>query len=364
VNPEQDRRALESTLDRVLAQAADDPAVPGVIAAIHWPRRGFWWSSAAVAGARQGEGERLDAGCSFRIASITKLFVSAAMMRLVESACADLSSPLTRCLGEASLAVLEAHGYDPRSITLDMLMTHTSGLPDHVHATDYGERVVAAPGRRWTPAEQLELAVRAGPPLAEPGACFSYSDTGYVLLGEAIERITGQSIAVAVRRLVDFRGLGLAHTHWEELEPGPDLPSPRARQFLGQVDATGFHPSFDLHGGGGLVSTVDDLARFAMALVHGRVFTQSATLAAGLVVPAARREPGAHMHSRLAMVLPLGSRLAWGHTGFWGSIAACCPDLGLGVAASINQSNPQRAGLLLSLAGQLVAETEMHFGRC
>ena len=96
--------------------------------------------------------------------------------------------------------------------------------------------------------------------------------------------------------------------------------------------------------------------------MSGQAFSIPATLAAALVVPAAQRAPGAYVHSRVAMVLPLGARLGWGHMGFWGCIAACCPELGLSVAASINQSQPARAGLLLATAGRLVAAAEAALG--
>ena len=58
-------------------------------------------------------------------------------------------------------------------------------------------------------------------PIGPPGAKFQYSDTGYVLLGEIIERTAGDSLAAVARRELGFDRLGLATTWWEIAEPAP-----------------------------------------------------------------------------------------------------------------------------------------------
>lgn len=128
--------------------------------------------------------------------------------------------------------------------------------------------MLAAPRRRWSRTEQLALALEQPGPGGGPGACFRYSDTGYVLLGEIVERVTREPLGVAVRRLLRYELLGLRHTWWE-----------------------------------------DD-------------------------------EPGASLHGRLAMVLPMGPAWAWGHLGYWGCGVAHCPSLGVTVAATVNQAYP------------------------
>jgi CubicO group peptidase (beta-lactamase class C family) len=110
-----------------------------------------------------------------------------------------------------------------------------------------------------------------GPPGVAPGERFAYSDTGYVILGEVIEVAMGQALGPAVRQLLGFDALGLQRTHWEQQEPDP-LAGLRARQCLREHDTAGLDASFDLHGGGGLVSTVDELCHFTSALCQGRIF--------------------------------------------------------------------------------------------
>src|SRR5262249_12470151 len=130
--------------------------------------------------------------------------------------------------------------------------------------------------RHWTRAEQLRFAMTHGHPLAAPGREFHYADTGYILLGEILERTTGRPLGSALASLLDYRKLGLNDTLLET--PGGREAGQRAHQYLGTLDTTAFDPSFDLYGGGGLVSTVDDLARFYAALLGGKVFHRPGTL--------------------------------------------------------------------------------------
>ena len=75
----------------------------------------------------------------------------------------------------------------------------------------------------------------------------------------------------AVRDLVGYSNLGMDSTWWEILEPPPAGVPDRAHQFLEDIDVYAFAPYYDLYGGGGVVSTVGDLARF-----HGLTRVKSA----------------------------------------------------------------------------------------
>ena len=113
--------------------------------------------------------------------------------------------------------------------------------------------------------------------MRRPGEGVSLSDTGYVLLGEILERRTGLGLAGSCRSLSQLEKLDLGLTYLETLESRPRAAQPRAHQYYETIDSTGFDPTFDLYGGGGIVSTVDDLARFYRALLEGRVFKSTAT---------------------------------------------------------------------------------------
>jgi D-alanyl-D-alanine carboxypeptidase len=348
---------LADELHRALAQAASDPLVPGVMAAVHAPGIGFHWR-AAMPGSNALNDGAWHPDLTFRIASVTKLFTAAAVFRLVEQGRLSLVAPIAGYVCERSAAALAGGGYDPSRINLSHLLAHTSGLPDHTHSPDYESIVRREPAHQWTALQQLEIAVSMAPPEAQPGQRFAYSDTGYVLAGQIVERASGLPLGHAVRELLSLDALGLSMTHWEATEPDPS-PGRRARQCIAEVDATHANPSFDLYGGGGLVSTVADLCTFARALLQGRVFDSPPTLASALIVPMAVRPEGAYIHSRLAMALPMGQAWGWGHLGYWGCGVVCCPDLDVTVAASINQPYPTRADLrreLLCELGRLATE--------
>jgi D-alanyl-D-alanine carboxypeptidase len=226
-------------------------------------------------------------------------------------------------------------------------LTHTSGLYDHSESKNYERAITADPMHRWTRKEQLEAAVEWGDPLGAPSEIYSYCDTGYVLLGEILERASGRPMAAAVRELVGFERLDLSSTWWEIFEQTPEGVPDRAHQFLGALDVTDFDPSYDLYGGGGLVSTMRDLALFFRALFSGGVYTRLETTATMLTtIDGAGPRPGAD-----ETALPAGSYrmgvwvedwqglTVYRHGGFWGTTAAYVPELDLTVAATVNQNS-------------------------
>jgi D-alanyl-D-alanine carboxypeptidase len=172
-----------------------------------------------------------------------------------------------------------APGLVVHAITVRHVLAHTAGFADHTTGDRYTQAIMADPTRQWTRLEQVRACVEWFDPIDRPGAKFIYSDTGYVLLGGIVERLTGRGLGEAVRELLDYEKLGLQATWWEYLEELPAGAEPRAHQYLGEFDATDTHASYDLHGGGGIVSNARDMAHFMRALFTGRVFEQEATLA-------------------------------------------------------------------------------------
>jgi len=333
-------------LAALVAEAVGDgSAVRGAALALDSPALGLGWEGAAGL-ADPAAAVPMTAGTPVRIASNTKTFVAAAVLRLVEQGRLGLDDPVAGLLLEGQVDLLSGDGYHPERITVRHLLTHTAGLFDHTSSPRLEERIMAEPAHRWTPSEQLQAAMEWGQPLAGPGEVYSYCDTGYVLLGQVLERITGKPLAAVVRELVGFERLGLASTWWETLEPEPPGLPLRAHQFLGDADVTGFDPSFDLFGGGGLVSTVGDLARFTRALMTGLLFDRPETLEIMLApVPVAAAPadaspnalpPGAYrmgVWSQEVAGLP-----GWRHSGFWGTVAVYVPSLDLALAVTVNQN--------------------------
>lgn len=284
-------------------------------------------------------GERLRPGSRFRIASVTKPFVAAAALRLVEEGRLALEEPLVALLDGTYDELLRSGGYDTQAITLRHLLTHTSGIYDFAAdaydptITDgFDARCRADPGRRWTRFEQVSFAISHGHPYGAPGTVWGYSDTGACLVGEILERATGSTMGAAIRDLVGFGRLGLVHTWQESIEPEPaDLP-PLSHQYQGRLDVAGFDASVDLYGGGGLMSTCRDLGRFFRALLRGEVFREPSTLAEMTTslegVPLTEDAGWPEDPSTHGMFLfrrQIGGETWWGHDGYWGTTAFTCP---------------------------------------
>jgi D-alanyl-D-alanine carboxypeptidase len=326
-----EQRRLERSLEELVRT---HPTFPGAALTVRAPT--LSWSGAAGVHQR-GSRTPLAPDATFRIASVTKTFTAAAILRLVEEGRLALDDPIARHLGPSSVALLRADGYDVDSIRVRHLLQHTSGLAgDYAELPAYLEFVVAHPRHRWTRIEQVRFVTTRTSPLAPPGAEYHYSDTGYILLGEMLERRSGRGLGAAYRSLLRFERLGLDETYLESREPRPRRAKPRAHQHLGTLDVTGYDPSFDLHGAGGHVSSLDDLARFYRALLEGRVFERPATLRTMLGKPDPTSSGDLPMGIDRA---PFGRETCFGHGGFWGVAAYHCPRSDVTIASSITQAD-------------------------
>ena len=319
---------------RTSCRPAANPSIPGEAIAIRAPGVDI---TEAVGLADVGAGTPLQSDTPFRVASMTKTFVAASIMRLVEQKQVRLDAPIAKYISTESADVLRADGYRPGVITVRQLLRHTAGLYDYAESAAYDAVNVADPGHRWSRLEQLRFATEHGDPVAEPGKIYKYSDTAYILLGEILERTTGASLPGAVRTLVGFRKLGLDHTYWETLEPTPAGEGARAHQYFGTYDNIVLDASTDLYGGGGLVSTVSDLNRFYRALFHGKVFHDAKTLKTMTRVVGPGKDDGAAMG--IYGDVDVDGEQCFGHRGYWGTQTIHCPKLDLTIARTTNQAD-------------------------
>ncbi len=338
------RAALAGALQRALMDTlAAEPHFPGMLLRVEAPRLPLAWEGAAGL-ADRATGRPLAPGDEVRVASVTKTFTAATVLRLVEQGRLALDAPIARYLPAAYTTLLAGGGYRPDRITVRQLLRHTGGLADYADTDAFDDAVRAAPAHRWTRLEQVRFALAHGRPVAPPGAVYHYADTGYILLGEIIERVGGLPLAAAYRSLLRFGPLGLTHTYLETLEAAPPGRPPRAHQYYRGLDLERVDASFDLYGGGGLVSTMADLGHFYRALLRGRVFARPGTLRAMLAIPATNvddaddAEPGDGYGMGIYRLTAAGVA-CWGHAGAWGTFAFHCPALDLTVAASDNQGD-------------------------
>jgi D-alanyl-D-alanine carboxypeptidase len=345
-------RPATDTVQTRLQQLADSvvaarPRMPGIIIAVEQPATGRRWSVAAGL-ADTARKVRLTPDQPVRLASNTKTYTAAAVLRLMEMGRLSLGDPLARHLPPSVDSLLRRDGYATDVITIEQVLTHRAGLNEHPAVRSYIARLRTDPQYRWTPREQLQWLVDSLAPVGPPGAQFRYSDDGYVLLGLIVERLSGQSLGPAVRSLVRFDRLGLRHTWWETLEPAPPGAPDRAHQYLGGFDSYGIDPSFDLYGGGGLVAPMADLARFLTALLDGQVFDKRETLET-MMRP---QSPEMNGYGMGLFGSTVGGLTGRGHSGFWGTTAMVFPGAGVTIAIAVTdqgefrQSNAVMAAVL------------------
>ena len=321
------------------------PGVPGIVIHVESTRDGRRWTVAAG----QSDTARhtpMRPDQPFRIASVTKTYVAAGILRLVERGVISLSDPIEKHVPAHLVAELKRDGIRTDVITMEQLLAHRAGLAEHPSVPSYLPTAIANPRKRWTREEQVKLLVDSLQPVGPPGGQFRYSDTGYILLGAVIERYTGKTLGAGVRELIGFERLGLRQTWWETLEPAPAGVADRAHQYLSGYDTYGHDPSVDLYGGGGIAAPLADVAAFMSALQSGKVFQRGATLDTMLAV----RSPDFLAGYGLGIFrVNSQGRIGIGHSGFWGVIAVHYPTEGITIAISVTEQT--QGNSIYGLAG-------------
>lgn len=338
---------LQAIVDSVVAESGSVPAAALYVTA---PALGLDWQGAAGI-ADPATGEPMTPDHPVLVASNTKTFIAASILRLWENGRLGLDDPIADHLPHEYSQLLSSDGYRPEAISIRHLLTHTSGLYDYADREIYPAKILADPTHRWTRTEQLEAAVAWGDPVGDPGDVYNYSDTGYILLGSILEQVTGQSMPEAVRELVDYERIGLDSTWFATLEPRPSSVPELAHQFYGTVDATTIDPSTDLYGGGGIAATVGDLGRFMRALFTGGVYSSPETARVMLTTVESVRVSAEGQASGLApgtyrmgvWVMEVEGLTVYRHSGFWGTVADYVPELDLTIAATVNQNQDKAA---------------------
>ena len=190
-----------------------------------------------------GGGVPVTTDTTFRWNSVSKMHTGAAVMQAVEQGLLDLHAPITDTLPDLDLDP----GYDPSSLTLHHLMTHTAGLPDI-----------------WDTACDASLegfwAVSSPSLMAEPGALFNYSNAGWSLAGRALEVASGQPFMERLRDHL-FLPMGMETATFDpvEAQEGPHTMGYYDGTFydLDEHDCAYMRPASWMHG------SVLDLARSA-----------------------------------------------------------------------------------------------------
>lgn len=288
--------ALAASLQSALDAARADIDAPGASAAVYVPGVGLWQGVSGEANLNPSvptTPEHL-----FRVGSITKTFVGAAVLQLHEEGALGLDDPLDLYLPDAPHAA---------AVTLRQLLNHTAGYADYVETLTF----LGSLNQHRSP-EQLIALIADEPLRFTPGAEFAYSNTHFVLLGMVIEVVTRSSYQEVLRdRLLDHNNLK------NTLFPTVDgLTAPMAHGYLGEGgDVDDVTEDLDPAGtwaAGEMLAPADELVAWARALYSAELSAESLS---AMTTPTALPDGSTTDYGLACYVQEVAGAETWGHSG-------------------------------------------------
>lgn len=236
----------------------------------------------------------------FRIASLTKQFTAACILLLQERGRLNVRDPISRYLAGLPTAW--------QAITVHQLLTHTSGIPSYTSSPELAKiRRIGA-----TPQQMIELV--ANKPLDfTPGTNWSYSNTGYILLGMIVEKISGQSYADFLKGNI-FGPLRMRDSGYDRAR---DILKERASGYEiidGHIANADFIDMSVPFSAGSIYSTVEDMYRWNEALENGKLLSADSLKQMFTEYPKATHE-GQHYGYGVVMSRLKFGRLLYYHGG-------------------------------------------------
>lgn len=248
--------SLEQRLDRLVLDFYPSANEPGAAVLVMVDGKAVLRKGYGLADVKNGV--KVTPDMVFRIASVSKQFTAIAVLQLVQAGKVSLSDPINKYVPE-----FDTQG---KSITVENLLTHTSGLFNVTALDGFLSQIT----RDLKPIEVANQV--AGKPLEfEPGTKFKYSNTNYILLGMLIEKVTGKTYAENFESSI-AKPLGLTDTRYSRDDT---ITARHARGY--ELESSGqWVPMKPMSmtqpfAAGAIESTVDDLAKWTQALSDGKV---------------------------------------------------------------------------------------------
>ncbi|KPU50956.1 serine hydrolase domain-containing protein [Bacillus wiedmannii] len=237
---------------------------PGILAQIS--KGGKTWSyTAGIADLKTKKPMKVD--FRFRIGSVTKTFIATVLLQLAGENRLNLDDSIERWLP----GVINGNGYDSNQITIRQILNHTSGIADYIKSQDFD---IKDTKKAYTAEEFVKMGISLPPDFA-PGKGWSYSNTGYVLLGILIEKVTGNSYAEEVENRI-IESLELSNTFL----PGNSTVIPGTKHARGYERYDGESELKDVtysnpgSSDGDMISTAEDLNKFFSYLLSGKLLKE------------------------------------------------------------------------------------------
>jgi D-alanyl-D-alanine carboxypeptidase len=328
-------------------------AIPGVSVAITLPDGSTWLGTSGLAIVKGKVPVTPDT--AFGVASISKTFVAALVMALVEEGSIRLETSAARYLPDLDL---------DQAITVRQLLDHTSGIRDFFFHRKIDAALLKDRDKEWDPATSLRY---VGKRYFKPGKGWHYSNTNYLLLGMLAERVGGAPLATQLRTRF-FDPLGLTHTTYQptEVARGPMAHGYRFASTAATARPVDLSAGGEIvpfasvvtaaAGAGGIAASAIDLARWARALYAGSALDPLTVESMIADVALTRRFKPSRAYGLGLVAAPIDGRPTIGHSGrFLGSQAVMrwLPEEGVAIAVLTNQSrtDPEKiARALLKIA--------------
>jgi D-alanyl-D-alanine carboxypeptidase len=335
---------------------ADNDGYGGSVFRVGVGARQLLWEGAS--GELQHNGAAMTVDANFEIASVTKAFTAAAALTMVEDGLLQLDAPLGNYVPRSmtdGLLVINNVEYG-HTLTIRQLLQHTSGLPDYWNDPPFVIGIFnrflldysLAPQHFWSPTEIMSYVPDLDPRFL-PGTGWHYNDSGFVIIGMLIERITGLPLEQVFRDRI-FVPLGLTDTwlHWREPQVG-SLPESH-RYEDGSYDMyIRRHNSADW-AGGGLVSSTRDLQLFIHGLAGGDLFRNQSTLDEMMSWIPTGEVDVEYGLGLFRVDLGFGLGHVWGHDGYGNSWMYYWPRHDITFSGTLNQSRNDLWVLIMAAA--------------
>jgi D-alanyl-D-alanine carboxypeptidase len=330
---------LRVHLDGIVDAKSEDP-IHNAVLLVESPY--VRWKGAT--GMADGLDEEMTADHKFKVASIAKTMTATVVLQLVEEGRLDLDSTLGGFFDASVIDLDTLHIYDGtsygRRITVRQLLNHTSGIRDYMEDPRFIPYVLEHPDTQWSPEMifatyyEWETNTKAAFP---PGDDFIYADPNYVLLAMIIENVTNSTLAEQYTKRI-FGPLGMANSYLEFYEE-PRGNNPLSHAFFGGADISAtINTSFDW-GGGGVVSTCEELNVFFRALLDGELFKQESTLKQMLAAADVGFGGEEYDYGLGIMKRTIEGHNFYGHGGAYDCDLFYSPEVGISVCTVLNQMN-------------------------
>ncbi len=338
--------ALQTTLDTLRAKYG----IPGISATIIWPDGRSWSGVGGYANVRLRT--PVTRSTPFAVGSITKTFVAALVLELVEEGKLGLDDQVVRWLPTAPV--------NPAT-TIRQLLDHTSGVYDFFSNKLIDPALISAKRRVWTPTLDLRY---VKDPYFLPGAGWHYSNTNYVLLSQIVRRVTGSSVPAQIRsrflgplRLLSVSYQGVEVSRAPIAHAYTFLTSSPTARAIDQSDGSPIIPFTSVTtaagSAGALAASSWDVARWARALYSGRVLKPESLAAMSDVSRSVPFRP-IHPYGLGLQEQAIGGWRAVGHGGRLigtRAVVRYFPDTGVTMAVTTNQWRTDPDVIVKALVG-------------